>query len=433
MGNLPSGQKLFDHPSIRKRFFRPLMIILFFVFFLLGFTFGSNYQRKLDLAVLTRTDKQSTTASIVEITDLSKMVTLTPSPFSAMPPRLTIQDAKFIEHCQIDIILSSGELSIINIPDVVGKSCSLVMGPVISPDKKTAAFQLHLTTKEKLTGNIGSENSLFVYFADERGWLKIFSFGGEQIHRLNYYSPNLLLFDTKSGENVSHWQVSLYNLKTFFSENCFEKVVDLNAHEISYSGNLPVGNIVQTIGSLTEKIYNEEYSFQLNYPLGWQVETKDLQSSSWNIFKKAYATEPLNFIWLMYDRLLEINITDPQQFEKRDFIGVENSLHLMISRIKNNFKTNQPIKNLDDFEKLMKTYYKEGRVIQKKYLSGKEAIFSRKNTEAIDEHTLYWAESSGYDKEVDIFYNNLVYTLTCNGEWYQSYCDNFFSSFKFVE
>lgn len=181
---------------------------------------------------------------------------------------------------------------------------------------------------------------------------------------------------------------------------------------------------------------NEEYDFEVKYPAEWEAkEPSIIQGFRLRLVPEVYATEPLNFYQFLSPDVFRVEFKNPQNEPVSDLRGVPNAIVVTVRNPKNNPNTfgGIVVKNLDAYEQVIKGYFKEGRVVNQGTLDGKPAIYSRRNTGTGDENIEYRAYGSGYEQEVAVFFNDLLYTIHSNGDYYDFYFELFLSSFNFLK
>jgi len=180
------------------------------------------------------------------------------------------------------------------------------------------------------------------------------------------------------------------------------------------------------------KIYrNEEFGFKMRYPSNWQFkEAKIKQTFKIPFISEVYATEPLNFYQMPL--VFSIELQSPENKMERDSRGVPQSIVISVRRPENTVLFYEIIKDLESYERVMRKYFKEGRIVNKSTLAGKSALYSKRNVGTGDESIEYLAYD-GYDEEVDVFLNENLYSIYRNGDYYAPYFDQIVSTFRFVE
>jgi hypothetical protein len=209
--------------------------------------------------------------------------------------------------------------------------------------------------------------------------------------------------------------------------------------------NTPTPTHQQTPPSLTPtntqdtsdwKIYtNNKYGFKVEFPSNWESKETDSQVSL-RLTKDVHATEPLNFYYYNAGKtMFEFTLTDPNNADDSKYThngivfdnrGVAESLVISVR------ESRGKIDNTYSLEQEMRDYFEEGRIVTNTTLSGHNTLRSMRNKDSADENIRYLAYG-GYDEEVNVFFNNNLYSIYYNGNHYEPYFDQILSTFQFTK
>ncbi|OGE19918.1 hypothetical protein A3A14_01125 [Candidatus Daviesbacteria bacterium RIFCSPLOWO2_01_FULL_43_38] len=156
----------------------------------------------------------------------------------------SIKSITYNKDCSIKVTLSTDKtITTIN-PPAFRKGCSFtgqpLFDPQISADGKYGAFELWMTEKSQSLGE-GTDNSVFVYFADQNDWIKAYSFGAASVENMTFSKDNnnnleltVGIPGTTDNKTIVLWGIA----------DNFDKVVDPQTKEVKYSDEFPIKYVI---------------------------------------------------------------------------------------------------------------------------------------------------------------------------------------------
>lgn len=154
----------------------------------------------------------------------------------------SIKAVEYNTDCSVTVTFNSEEKISTN-PTENQKTCSDAYPPQISTDKKFGAVELRLLAPlpgESNDSKLYSENSVFVYFAAKRQWVKIHSFGAATVSNMAYDADNNLLITIfYEGREAGITKIMLPKIA-----EQFDQAIDPQTKELKYS-DLYIQNMIQ--------------------------------------------------------------------------------------------------------------------------------------------------------------------------------------------